>query len=279
MRAIALILGLALVGCSDAGSTDSNVGGDGNTLPDAGEHTGDGGGIVIEGGPDPGRDGGVHADGGAGADSSASADSGGGSDSSAGSDSGNNHPGGAKLLVGYYQTWSDSWKANGADTVLAKLPSYVNVVNLSFMEPNASYASGSGSLGGTGLSFPYDGPTLKAAVAALHASHPNTKVIVSVGGATYPSWSSFNAAPIAAFVNDFGLDGVDIDYEPSNPGCTNGGGTVSCPSDAEYVGVINAMRAALPRPKWLTIAAWSVGAYGEGAWASAPPTGSAYMGI
>jgi hypothetical protein len=38
------------------------------------------------------------------------------------------------------------------------------------------------------------------------------------------------------------------------------------------------MRAAMPRPKRISIAAWSVGAYGEGAWASAPPS-SAYTGI
>jgi len=188
-------------------------------------------------------------------------------------------PTGGALFVGYYQSWSDSWKANGADTVLAHLPAYVNVVNLSFMEPNASYAAGSISLGGTGLGFPYDGPTLRDAVKALHAAHPGTRVLVSVGGATYPSWSSFNPSSVAAFVNDFGLDGVDLDYEPSNAACASNGSSVSCPSDGEYVSVVNRMRAALPRPKWVTIAGWSVGAYGEGAWASAPPQGSAYSGL
>lgn len=185
----------------------------------------------------------------------------------------------AKLFVGYYQTWSDTWKANGADTVLAHLPTYVNVVDLAFMEPNASYAQGTLSLGGTGIGVPYDGPTLKAAIAALHANSPATKVMVSVGGATYTAWSAFNPQAIAAFAGDFGLDGVDIDYEPSNPNCSNTSGTVSCPSDTEYVGVINAMRSAMPGPKWLSMAAWSVGAYGEGPWANAPPTGSAYLGI
>jgi chitinase len=185
----------------------------------------------------------------------------------------------SKLFVGYYQTWSDTWKATGAETVLARLPGYVRVVNLSFMQPNASYASGSLSLSGTGVGVPYDGPTLKAAVAALHGNHPDTRILVSVGGATFTNWSAFDAHAVAAFVADFGLDGVDIDYEPSQPNCSNAAGTVSCPSDAEYVGVIHAMRSSMPRPKWLSIAAWSVGAYGEGAWANAPPTGSAYLGI
>jgi chitinase len=185
-----------------------------------------------------------------------------------------------KLFVGYYQTWSDAWKANGADTVLAHLPGYVNVVNLSFMQPNASYVAGSLSLGGTGVSVPYDGPTLKDAIAALHRANPNTKIMISVGGATYTGWASFNAQSVAAFVNDFGLDGVDLDYEPSNANCTSTGQKVTCPaSDTEYVSVVTSMRAAMPRPKWLSIAAWSVGAYGENQWASAPPTGSVYMGI
>jgi chitinase len=186
----------------------------------------------------------------------------------------------ANLFVGYYQTWSDQWKANGADTVLAHLPSYVNVVNLAFMQPNTTYAQGSVSLSGTGVSVPYDGPTLKAAIAALHGNSPSTKVLVSVGGATYTAWSAFSAPAVAAFVADFGLDGVDIDYEPSNPNCSNATGAVICPSsDAEYVSVVSSMRSAMPRPKWLSIAAWSVGAYGEGQWANAPPTGSPYLGI
>ena len=187
-------------------------------------------------------------------------------------------PAGDKLFVGYYQTWSDSWKANGADTVLARLPGYVNVVNISFAQPDMSYVAGSLSLGGTGVGVPYDGPTLKAAVAALHQNNPGTRVMISVGGATFPNFGGFKADTVAAFVKDFGLDGVDIDYEPSNANCSNAGGAVSCPSDAEYVSVVKSMRAALPSPYWISIAAWSVGAYGEGAWASAPPE-SLYKGL
>jgi chitinase len=187
-------------------------------------------------------------------------------------------PSGERLFVGYYQTWSDTWKADGADTVLAKLPSYVNVVNISFAEPNMNYAPGSLSLGGTGVGVPYDGPTLKAAIAALHKNNPGTRVMISVGGATFPSFSSFNAGTIASFVKDFGFDGVDIDYEPSNADCSNAGGAVACPSDDEYVSVVKSMRAALPSPYWISIAAWSVGAYGEGAWANAPPE-SLYKGL
>ncbi|MFO0590150.1 MAG: glycosyl hydrolase family 18 protein [Polyangiaceae bacterium] len=202
----------------------------------------------------------------------------GGSGSGGSGGAGGGGGGGGKLFVGYYQTWSDAWKANGADTALAKLPAYVNVVNLSFAKPDMAYQSGSLSLGGTGIDTPYDGATLKAAVAALHQNHPGTKVMLSVGGATYTGWGGFNAGAIAAFVKDFGLDGADIDYEPASPACAASGGVVSCPSDAEYVGVVNAMRAALPSPYWISIAGFSVGAYGEGQWASAPPS-SSYAGL
>jgi chitinase len=84
---------------------------------------------------------------------------------------------------------------------------------------------------------------------------------------------------VAAFVNDFGLDGVDLDFEPANPGCGNAGGSVRCASDGQFVNAVNAMRGALARPRWVSIASWSTGAYGEGAWAAAPPQGSPYMGM
>jgi chitinase len=159
------------------------------------------------------------------------------------------------------------------------LPGYVNVIDLSFARPSMAYAAGSLSLSGTGIDVPYDGPTLKDAVTALHQNKPGSKVLLSVGGATFTDWASLDAAAIAAFVTDFGLDGVDIDYEPAAPSCASNAGQVTCTSDAEYVGVVNSMRAALPRPASLSIAAFSVGAYGEDRWAAAPPAGSAYMGI
>jgi chitinase len=183
-----------------------------------------------------------------------------------------------KIFVGYYQMWSETWTADGESTKLAKLPSYVNVVNLSFMQPDTTYVAGSTSLTGTGVTPPYDGPVLKAAVAALHKNQTATKVYISVGGATYFNWAGFKPENVAAFVNDFGLDGVDIDYEPGTANCTVSAGKVSCPSDAEFIAVVKSMRAALPRPKLLSIAAFSVGAYGEGTWANATPA-SAHTGI
>jgi chitinase len=182
-----------------------------------------------------------------------------------------------KLLVGYFQSWSDPWQASGAATTLAQLPSYLNVVNLAYMEPDTKYVKGSYDLSTTGLGFAYSGTVLRDAVAAAHQNRPGSKILVAVGGSTFTAWSAFNASAVAAFVSDFGLDGVDLDYQPVSAACTSNG-TVSCPSDGEYVGVVNAMRAAMARPRWLTLAAWNVGAYGEGSWQTAPPASSS-MGI
>jgi chitinase len=185
------------------------------------------------------------------------------------------------LFVGYYESWSDSYAgSNGADAPLAHLPSYVNVVNVSFMQPDTTYQPGSLVLRGTTfLDIQYDGPTLKAAIAALHQANPNTRVLISVGGATLYNWGSFHPNAVAALVQDFGFDGVDLDYEPGTPNCTVGNAGVTCPTDAEYISVVNAMRAAMPRPKILSAAVWSVGAYGEGQWAKSQPMGSASTGI
>lgn len=146
------------------------------------------------------------------------------------------------------------------------------------MYPNPQYKPGSYDLSGTGIGYvdgaAAGGQTLKQAIALLKAAHPNTKILISVGGATYAGmWSSFNqtdANNIAAFVKDYGLDGVDIDYEADQQ-CTISGNTVNCPGDANYEAVVEALRAALPRPAMLTAAVWSVGAYGLGPWAGAQP--------
>lgn len=47
---------------------------------------------------------------------------------------------------------------------------------------------------------------------------PPPQVLIAVGGATYTNWARMNTASIAKFVQEFGLDGVDIDYEVRGPG-------------------------------------------------------------
>lgn len=168
------------------------------------------------------------------------------------------------------------WCGNAAESELACVSGYTTVL-LSFMQPDNTYAGGE-TFEGTGLQFCSDPPVIKESIAALRAK--GVKVLLAVGGASYTNWAGLNVAGVTAFVNEFGLDGVDIDFEPSDPACALGpDGSVVCGSDELYVSVTRAMREALPRPALLTSAVWSVGAYGEGAYAEASPQGSPYTGV
>lgn len=186
-------------------------------------------------------------------------------------------PPGRQRLVGYYESWSEPWVGDGSKARLANVAPYVGVIILSFAQPDARHAPG-GGLDGSGLQLPYDAATLKQALAALRARSPETKVLLAVGGATYTNWAGLDGKAIAQLVADFGLDGVDVDYEPVNPACKVVGGRVACATDAEFLAVVKALRAAVPRPLLLSIAAWSTGAYGEGRFAAAPPGGD-YTGL
>lgn len=73
--------------------------------------------------------------------------------------------------------------------------------------------------------------------------------------------------------------GVDLDYEPGTPSCSNSGGTMRCSTDEESVSVAAALRMELPKGRYLlSTATWHVGMYGEGAFAAARPA-SIFTGI
>ncbi|KAF8057665.1 endochitinase [Scenedesmus sp. PABB004] len=183
------------------------------------------------------------------------------------------------LVVAYYQTWSAPWASSGAAMDLAKIPSYINVVVVSFVKPDCTYTPGSLLLTGTGIDFSSSGPVVRDAIAALKAAQPNTRVMLAVGGATYTNFAGMNTGCIKALVDDFGFDGVDLDYEPTNSNCVVSSGGVSCATDAESVAVTAALRSALPAGRYLlSTASWHVGAYGVGAFANAQPR-SVYTGV
>eukprot|EP00775_Hariotina_reticulata_P002730 gene2730-3027_t len=180
--------------------------------------------------------------------------------------------------VAYYQSWSAPWAAAGSSLDLAKIPGYVNVVVVSFAQPDCSYTKGSYSLVGTGLSFISDGRVVRDAIAALKAAQPNTRVLLAVGGDTYKNFASMNPTCIKNLVDDFGFHGVDLDYEPV-AACQVSSGKVSCPTDAESVSVTTTLRNALPKGQYLlSTASWHVGMYGEGACAASRPA-SGFTGV
>lgn len=176
-----------------------------------------------------------------------------------------------RLFVGYHETWSENAAGSAPATRLAGLPAYVNVVVLAFARPDVGYRGGL-DLTGTGLQVPFSGAVLRDAAARLRERNPGTRVLLSVGGATYHNWRDFDPQGVARLVRDLGLDGVDLDYEPEQPGCRRmPDRSQRCASDHTWRDLVSRMRAALPRPALLAVPGWSVAAYGEGAWAEARP--------
>ncbi len=174
----------------------------------------------------------------------------------------------SKLLNGnqpigaYFQSWSSSWQSDPNRLDLANLSKGINIVFLSFVNPSCSYQSGSFTLSGTGLDFSSDFSVVKGAINILHQK--GVIVMLSVGGATYP-FTNFNPHGVANLMNDLGADGIDIDFEETN-------GT-------KLPDIIRQTRSAIGSGKLLSIAGFSVGAYGEGVYVNSQPAGSAYTGV
>jgi len=184
-----------------------------------------------------------------------------------------------KTFVGYFESWSEMWASSPEKLSLANLASYVNTVIVSFIKPDCTY-SGNCNIDATGLGFwknsqDKDGTVVRDAIALLKQRNPNTKVLVSIGGANheYKNFAQLNPTAIANIVKDFGFDGVDIDYEPDNAECSLVEGQISCTTDAEFRNTVSQIRQVLPKPYLVTLAAWSIGAYGEGQWVDAQPQG------
>lgn len=182
------------------------------------------------------------------------------------------------VFVAYHDSWNEWPATTPQQTSLARLPSYIGVVLLAFARPDTMYRGGL-DISHTGLEYQMTGRVLRDAIALLKHDHPRTRVLLSVGGAAYRRWDRADPAAVATLVSDFGLDGVDIDYEPSDPQCgANAEGVVNCSTDHVWDEIIAAFRGALPRPLLLTASAWSVGAYGERDYRDSRPR-SPYSGI
>lgn len=182
-------------------------------------------------------------------------------------------------FLAYLTSWTEIRTDSPAATRLARLPGYITHVALGFAKPDMTYAGGL-DLAGTGLQFPYSGQVLKGAIAELRHRHPAMKVLVSVGGWGHFGWDRRNFDGLARLVKDLGADGVDLDYETADAGCARtGDGRIACADDARSIAVLEDLRRALPRPYTVTVAGWSVGAYGEGAFAAAEPRYGPYVGM
>lgn len=172
----------------------------------------------------------------------------------------------------YHDSWRERPALHGHDMLLASLPSYVNLVALSFVRPDLRYAHDL-DLSATGLSYTAPGPVVRDAIARLKARNPKVRVLLSVGGAAPEErWRRLDEAALASLVRDLGADGVDIDFEPADPACRRAAAVATaCASDAAWRDLVRRIRRVLPRPYIVSVAAWSVGAYGEGGFAAARP--------
>ncbi|GGJ32670.1 glycosyl hydrolase family 18 protein [Deinococcus roseus] len=172
-----------------------------------------------------------------------------------------------RTFVGYFPAWVAVENFHPD-----RIPSFYTHLVLSFGAPDMTYVHGSENVRQAGLMFWswYGGndrisQTLKQNIQLLQAR--GQKVMLAVGGATagLGQWSAFNVNSLKAFVEDYNLDGVDVDLELFDQ-CH---GTIqtefSCNNNYDLLtaSVINQIKGAMP-DRIVSIAAGSVGAYTPG---------------
>jgi chitinase len=155
----------------------------------------------------------------------------------------------------YFQTWSSGWASSGSALDLSKVQSPINIVYLSFADPNSTYTSGQNTFTNTGIQFSSNFNVVKDAISILKSK--GIIVMLSVGGGSYP-YTSFNPTGIAALVNDLGCSGVDIDWENEA-------------NTSQFGSYIASMRSALGSNLAISVAGFSVGVYGSGKYTNSQP--------
>jgi hypothetical protein len=180
-----------------------------------------------------------------------------------------------RYAVGYWPSWStnwfDAWKWDGTKRTddeiydasnLARVPGVWTHIMLSFGKPDFAWGGAAAdTFAGTGLEFSSSPKQIKEVIRLLHAL--NRKVILALGGANYNNWGPLATeagksgpikAALAKFIDDMGIDGMDVDFE-----IMENSDTVV----AQYANCIQAMKEALllctTGAKVLTLAAWSTG--------------------
>jgi len=172
-------------------------------------------------------------------------------------------------IVGYFETWMAQGTNDPATFSIAAMPSYVKYMPLAFAKPDSSYEEGSYDFNKAGFGISARKDVALGAIAIAQAK--GQKLLLSVGGATYPNFKQFNLAATMALVKDLNLDGVDLDYEANTSGCQNlNSNNLSCPTDSEIIDIVTQLRkglddleTSLHKHLYLTAAVWSIGGYGS----------------
>jgi chitinase len=149
----------------------------------------------------------------------------------------------SRTMMIYWPSWG------GASTsILAKVPTYVTHLMLSFVKPDLAFNpaspvfenAGPPVTNPTGLQFwdSWSPSQVKASIAAIKAARPGLKILLSVGGGTYNNWAAFATqgstatagsvatagGPLQALYDlsvYLGIHGLDVDYEVFNASGTN----------------------------------------------------------
>lgn len=160
-------------------------------------------------------------------------------------------------VIDYWPSWSD-WDRSGLKSYFpGGKNDRVDTINMAFAIPQSN-----GSLKWNDERLDADDPTKKI-IQALRAA--GKKVLIAIGGASDQGaaiqWNLQGkeiiqrlAESTRKFVDEYGLDGADIDYE-----------VLDKPDERAKVSeLIKEFRKRMPGPKYfLTYAAWSIGAYGD----------------
>ena len=173
---------------------------------------------------------------------------------------------GERPLGVYFESWTSKWCNSGINLDLANIQTSINIVFLSFVEPSCSYVKNSMSWSGSGLNFSSDFSVVKSAINILR--NRNCVVMLSVGGATFPFTNTYNPVSIVDLATDLGVDGIDIDWEPSN----------GAAASSELGTIIGKLRNVYS-DGLLSIAAFSVGAYGSNSQPASQNTGMCISGL
>ncbi|MCX6960582.1 MAG: cellulose binding domain-containing protein [Verrucomicrobia bacterium] len=191
----------------------------------------------------------------------------------------------ARKLIGYFPSWSDPYyyyagysgtpmtdaQLVAASKLAATSQTPYTDICLAFAQPNFSWSGiAANAWTGTGIQFSSAPADVTQAIRILHQK--GQRVLLSVGGATYNSWSGLAAeagktagastAPIrdalSRIMVDLKLDGIDVDFEVNGADAAN---------VSSYAQAIQAMREAIDqanksdgRSRQLALAAWSTGA-------------------
>lgn len=111
----------------------------------------------------------------------------------------------------YFTSWDCPWTDKPEQCTLALIEAPIEVVYLSFVNPNCTYKKSQGTWENTGLDFACNFQVIRQAIQIL--KQKGIKVMLAVGGASY-QFDIYNHKSVAELMYDLELDGLDIDWEP-----------------------------------------------------------------